>query len=297
VLLESISFPEPVVRVAVEPRTQADAERVATALRTLTEEDPTFLVTTDEDSGQTVVAGMGELHLEVLMDRVRREHGVQVNMGRPHVTYKETLARAVPRAEGRHVRQSGGHGQYGHVVLALEAGAAGSGLLFENAIRAGAIPQQFIPAVEKGVRDAAANGILGGYAVTDVAVRLFDGSFHPVDSSDLAFRSAAAVAMRHGLEEGGSLLLEPIVKLEVVVPEEYLGDVLGQLAARRCDITASEPGPGGVQTIRAQVPLAEMFNYATDLRSATQGRGLFSMEVSHYAPVDPKLVPGVLGRS
>jgi elongation factor G len=295
ILLESIAFPEPVVRVAVEPRTQADADKLAAALRALAEEDPTFAVASDEESGQTLVAGMGELHLDVLLDRVRREQGVQVNRGRPRVTYKETLARPVARVEGRHIRQTGGHGQYGHVVLALEPAEPGSGVSFENAIKGGAIPSRFVPAIEKGVHDATQNGILGGYPVTDVAIRLCDGSFHPVDSSDLAFRAAAAIAMREGLEKGGGVLLEPIVKLEVVAPEQYLGDVLGQLAARRCDITSSEPGPGGVQVIRGQVPLAEMFDYATDLRSATQGRGLFSMELSHYAPVEPSVAGRLLG--
>lgn len=296
VLLESISFPEPVVRVAVEPRTQADADRLSAALRELSEEDPTFTVATDADSGQTVVAGMGELHLEVLLERVRREHGVKVNMGRPRVTYKETLARAVPRMEGQHIRQTGGHGQYGHVVLALKPGAPDSGVRFENAIKAGVIPSQFIPAVEKGVHDAVQSGPLGGYPVTDIEVRLYDGSFHPVDSSDLAFRTAAAMAVRDGLDKGGGVLLEPIVTLEVLTPEEYLGDVLGQLTARRCEIMGSDPSPGGVTVVRAQAPLAEMFNYATDLRSATQGRGLFTMELSHYAPVEPGMAKRVLGR-
>jgi elongation factor G len=296
VLLESIGFPEPVVRVAVEPRTQADLDRMMGSLQALAEEDPTFTVTTDEDSGQTVVAGMGELHLEVLLERVKREHGVQVNMGRPRVTYKETITRAVPRVEGHHIRQTGGHGQYGHVVLALTPGERGSGLRFENAIKRGVIPQQFIPAVEKGVRDATLNGPLGGYPVTDLTVRLYDGSFHPVDSSELAFRAAAVQAMREGMEQGGAVLLQPIVELEVVAPGEYLGDVLGQLAARQANITDSGPEPGGVQVIRAEVPLAEMFNYATELRSATQGRGSFSMEFSHYAAVDPAQMARALGQ-
>jgi elongation factor G len=295
ILLEDIAFPEPVVRVAVEPRTQADADKLAAALRALAEEDPTFAVASDEESGQTVVAGMGELHLDVLLDRVRREQGVQVNRGRPRVTYKETLARPVARVEGRHIRQTGGHGQYGHVVLALEPAEPGSGVRFENAIKGGVIPNQFIPAVEKGVRDALQNGILGGYPVTDVVIRLCDGSCHAVDSSDLAFRAAAAIAVREGLEKGDGVLLEPIVKLEVVAPEQYLGDVLAQLATRRCGITNSEPGPGGVQVIRGQVPLAEMFDYATDLRSATQGRGLFSMELTHYAPVERSVAARLLG--
>jgi elongation factor G len=295
ILLESISFPEPVIRVAVEPRSVAEQDAMHTALRALAEEDPTFQVATDENTGQTLVAGMGELHLEVLLDRVRREHGVRINVGRPRVTYKETITARVARAEGTHIRQTGGHGQYGHVVLELRPGAPGSGVVFKSRVSPQAIPRQFVPAVEQGVRDAAQSGPLGGYAVTDLEVRLVDGSHHEVDSNEIAYRAAAAHALRHGLDQGAPALLEPIFRLEVVVPGEYAGDVLGQLAARRCAVTGTEVGPGGAQIIRGDVPLAEMFGYATDLRSATQGRGVFSMEFTHYARLDPQLSRKVLG--
>jgi elongation factor G len=295
VVLEAITFPEPVIRIAVEPRSVADQDAMQAALRALAEEDPTFRVATDENTGQTLVAGMGELHLEVLLDRVRREHGVRINVGRPRVTYKETITARVPRAEGSHIRQTGGHGQYGHVILELRPGERGSGIVFKSRVSPQAIPRQFVPAVEQGVRDAAHSGPLGGYAVTDVEVRLIDGSFHEVDASDIAYRAAAAHAMREGLERGAAVLLEPVFRLEVVVPGEYAGDVLGQLAARRCMVTGTEVGPGGAQIIRGEVPLAEMFGYATDLRSATQGRGVFSMEFTHYAPLDPVLARKVLG--
>jgi elongation factor G len=295
VVLESISFPEPVIRVAVEPRSVADQDQMHAALQALSEEDPTFRVTSDENTGQTLVAGMGELHLEVLLDRVRREHGVRINVGRPRVTYKETIAARVARVEGTHVRQTGGHGQYGHVFLELLPGEPGSGVVFQSRVGPKVIPKQFVPAVEEGVRDAATSGPLGGYSVTDVKVRLVDGSYHEVDSSEIAYRAAAAQALRAGLEQGSPVLLEPVFRLEVVVPEEYSGDVLGQLAARRCAITGTERGPGGAQIIRGEVPLAEMFGYATDLRSATQGRGVFSMEFTRYAPLEPALAKKVLG--
>ncbi len=295
IVLESIAFPEPVIRVAVEPRSIADHEQMQAALRSLAEEDPTFRVTVDESTAQTLVAGMGELHLEVLLDRVRREHGVRINVGKPRVTYKETITMPVARAEGTHIRQTGGHGQYGHVVLDLAPGERGSGLVFQNRVNPKVIPHSFVPAIEQGVRDAAESGPLGGYAVTDLRVRVVDGSWHEVDSTDIAYRAAAAHAMREGLEKGLPTLLEPIFRVEVMVPGEYAGDVMGQLAARRVAITGTEMAPGGAQVIRGEAPLAEMFGYATDLRSATQGRGVFSMEFVHYAPLDPALARKVLG--
>jgi elongation factor G len=295
--LESIAFPEPVIRAAVEPRSIADQDHMHAALRSLAEEDPTFQVTADEGTGQTLVAGMGELHLEVLLDRVRREHGVRINVGKPRVTYKETITVPVAKAEGTHIRQTGGHGQYGHAILELVPGARGSGIVFKSTVSARVIPREFVPAIEQGVRDAAESGPLGGYAVTDLTARLYDGSFHEVDSNEIAYRAAAAQALRLGLEKGAPVLLEPIFRLEVVVPGEYAGDVLGQLAARRCAITGTEVGPGGAQVIRGEAPLAEMFGYATDLRSATQGRGMFSMEFAHYAPLEPGLARRVLGLS
>ncbi|MBI4986401.1 MAG: elongation factor G [Rhodocyclales bacterium] len=285
ILLEAIAFPEPVIRAAVEPQRAAEQENMAAALRRLTEEDPTFQLDTDPDSGQLLIAGMGELHLEVLLERVRREFGIAVRMGRPRVNYKETITRAVPAATGRCVRQTGGHGQYGHVVLALEPGARGSGIVFGRAIKGDAVPHQFIAAIEQGVRDAAQAGVLGGYAVADVAVTLAGGSSHAVDSSDLAFRTAAALAFREGLRLGEPMLLEPVVRIELLVPAEFTGAVLAQLSARRATIQEVAPRPGDVEAILGRLPLAETFGYITELRSATQGRGAFAMEFDHYAPL------------
>jgi elongation factor G len=287
VLLETIAFPEPVVQITVTPRTAQDQERLGEALHQLTADDPTFRASVDEETGQTVLAGMGELHLEILVDRLRREHGVSVLTGRPRVAYRATLTRPVARVEGRFVRQTGGHGQYGHVVLAMAPAERGQGIRFENAISGGAVPQPFIPEVEKGVREAARGGLVGGYPVTDVTVSLIDGSTHAVDASALAFKVAAANAFRAGLDEGGVGLLEPVVRAEVVTPEENLGDVLGNLAARRAEIEGVDSRPGQLRAIRALIPLAEMFGYATELRSTTHGRGSFSMELDHFAEVPP----------
>lgn len=293
-LLEQIVFPEPVIHVSVEPRTAADHDRLGEALHALAEEDPTFRVTTDQDTGQTIMAGMGELHLEIVADRIRREYGVQARLGRPRVAYRETITQRVPRVEGRCIRQTGGHGQYGHVVVELRPGAAGSGNQFENAISGGTIPQQFIPAVEQGFLEAAQNGVLTGCPVTDMVFRLYDGSSHHVDSSELAFKTAAISAFREGMKLGTPILLEPYSRIEVMVPAEYLGDVLAQLSACRCEIAASEARAGGVQLIRGTVPLAEMFGYATRLRSATQGRATFTLEFDHYAPVPAAVAKAVL---
>ncbi len=285
ILLEPIRFPEPVISVAIEPKTNADQDRLAKALQKLAEEDPTFRVRTDENTGQTLIEGMGELHLEILIDRMRREYNVQARVGRPRVAYKETITKPVPKVEGKFVKQTGGRGQYGHVVISLEPAEPGSGIIFEDKIVGGVIPREFIPAVEKGIREAADNGVLAGYPVTDVKVTLFDGSYHEVDSSEMAFKIAASMAFQEGVRQGKPVLLEPIMKVEVTVPEQFLGEVLGQLSARRAQILGMEPRPGGVQAVRALVPLAEMFGYATALRSATQGRGSFTMEFDHYAPV------------
>ncbi len=285
IVLESISFPEPVISVAIEPKSQADQDRLGEALRKLAEEDPTFQVRSDENTGQTIISGMGELHLEVLVDRMKREFNVQANVGRPRVSYRETITRPVERAEYRFVKQTGGRGQYGHVVLEMRPNEPGAGITFEDNIVGGVIPREYIPAVEKGVREAAETGVLAGYPVTDVHIRLYDGSFHEVDSSEMAFKVAASLAFKEGMQKGRPVLLEPIMKVEVVVPEEYLGDVMGQLSARRGEIQGMEMRPGNAQAIRAMVPLAEMFGYATELRSATQGRGVFTMEFDHYAQV------------
>jgi elongation factor G len=294
ILLERISFPEPVIRATVEPRTFADYDRMTEALRRLADEDPTFAVSSDEDSGQVIIAGMGELHLEVLLERLHREYAIKARMGRPRVTYKETITRPVSSVEGHFVHQSGGRGQYGHVILELRPTDSGSGLRFENAIRAGVIPKQFIPAVEQGVRDAAQNGVLGGYAVTDILVRLHGGSSHPLDSTELAFRNAAALAFQEGLKQGKPTLLEPFFRIEVITPAVYTGAVLGQLAARRTLIEGTETRPGGVEAVTGRVPLAEMFGYVTELRSITQGRGAFSMEFDRYVRLEPSLLKAVL---
>jgi elongation factor G len=285
IVLETITFPEPVISVAIEPKTVADQDKMTEALRKLSDEDPTFQVRSDIETGQTIISGMGELHLEVLVDRMLREFRVQARVGRPQVAYRETITQPVDKVEYRHVKQTGGRGQYAHVVLALEPGESASGIQFESQITGGVIPKEFIPAVERGIREAAEGGTLAGYPLTDVKVRLYDGSFHEVDSNEIAFRTAGSMAFREGVQRAKPVLQEPIMKTEVVVPEEYLGDVIGQLNARRGEILGMEIRPGNAQAVRAMVPLAEMFGYATELRSATQGRGVFTMEFDHYAQV------------
>lgn len=296
VQLENITFPEPVISIAVEPKTTADQDKMAEALRKLSEEDPTFRVQTDENTQQTVISGMGELHLDVLVDRMLREFRVQANVGRPRVAYHETIRRPVPNYSYKYVKQSGGHGQYGHVVFNVEPGEPGTGVVFENKIIGGSIPREYIPAVEKGVKEASESGVLAGYPVTDVHVTLTDGSYHEVDSSEMAFKMAAIFAFKEACQKGGPVLLEPIMKVEAVMPEEYLGEVLGQLNSRRATILGMDPRPGNAQAIRAQVPMAEMFGYATELRSGTQGRGVFTMEFDHYAPVSETVTQKVLNQ-
>lgn len=295
ILLESITFPEPVIHVSIEPKTAADQDKMGEALRKLSEEDPTFTVRADEQTGQTIIAGMGELHLEVLVDRMLREFRVQARVGRPQVAYRESITMPVPKVDYRYVKQTGGRGQYAHVVISLEPGEAGSGIEFENGIVGGAIPKEFIPAVEKGVREAAEGGILAGYPATDIKIRLYDGSFHEVDSNEMAFKMAGSMAFKEGTAKGGPVLQEPIMKVEVLAPEEFLGDILGQLNARRGEILGMEPRPGNAQAVHSMVPLAEMFGYATDLRSATQGRGVFTMEFDHYAQVSENVARGIIG--
>jgi len=293
ILLETITFPEPVISVAIEPKTMADQDKMSEALHKLSDEDPTFRVRTDEETGQTIISGMGELHLEILVERMLREFRVQARVGKPQVAYREAITRPVERAEYRYVRQTGGRGQYGHVVFSLEPGERGSGIVYEEALVGGVIPKEYLPAIEKGVREAAESGCLAGYPVTDVKVTLIDGSYHEVDSGDMAFKMAASLAFKAGVEMGAPVLQEPVMKVEVLVPEEFLGDVLGQLNARRGEILGTEMRPGATQAVRAMVPLAEMFGYATNLRSATQGRGVFTMEFDHYAQV-PEAVARVL---
>jgi elongation factor G len=296
VVLESITFPDPVISIAIEPKSSADQDKMANALQRLAEEDPTFKVRTDENSGQTIIGGMGELHLDVLVDRMLREFRVQANVGNPRVSYRETITREVPSIAYKYVKQSGGHGQYGHVVLSLTPLDRGSGFTFENKITGGTIPKEYIPAVEKGVRESLESGVLAGYQVTDINIKLIDGSFHEVDSSEMAFKMAAIMCMREGLQKGSSVLLEPIMKVEVVVPEDYLGDVLGQVTSRRGEVQGMDIRPGNAQAIHAIVPLAELFGYATELRSATQGRGVFTMEFDHYAPVSASVTEKILNR-
>jgi elongation factor G len=295
ILLESISFPEPVISVAIEPKTTADQDKMGEALRKLSEEDPTFRVRGDEETGQTIISGMGELHLEVLVDRMLREFRVQARVGKPQVAYRESITRPVERAELRYVKQTGGRGQYGHVVLGLQVGEPGSGIRFSNDIVGGVIPKEYIPAVEKGVREAAEGGVIGGYPVTDIAVSLYDGSYHEVDSNEMAFKMAASMAFKDGVQKGAPVIQEPIMKVEVVVPDEFLGDIIAQLNARRGEIQGMEVRPGNAQAVRAMVPLAEMFGYATDLRSATQGRGVFTMEFDHYARVSESVARAIIG--
>src|ERR1044071_3312783 len=294
IMLESISFPEPVISIAIEPKSSGDQEKMGEALRKLSEEDPTFRVRSDENTGQTIISGMGELHLDILVDRMLREFRVQANIGKPRVAYRESITRSVPKVDYKYAKQSGGHGQYGHVVISLEPGDRGSGIIFENKIVGGSIPKEYIPAVQKGVIEAADSGVLAGYPVVDTKITLFDGSFHEVDSSEMAFKLAGSMAFKEGVQRGSPVLLEPIMKVEVVVPDEYLGDVIGQINSRRGSIQGLEVRPGNAQAVRAFVPLGEMFGYATDLRSATQGRGVSSMEFDHYAPVSQSVAQEIL---
>jgi len=292
ILLESMDFPEPVISVAIEPKTKAAQEKMTTALLKLAEEDPTFKTYTDQETGQTIIAGMGELHLEIIVDRLRREFNVDCNVGKPQVAYKETITKPV-KIEGKFIRQSGGRGQYGHVWLEMEPAPRGEGYTFENRIVGGVIPKEYIPAVDAGVQEAMQNGVLGGYPVIDVKVALVDGSYHEVDSSDMAFKIAGSIAFKEGMKKANPVLLEPIMKVEVVVPEEYMGDIIGDINARRGRVEGME-ARAGAQVIRAFVPLAEMFGYATDLRSKTQGRGTYTMQFHHYEEVPKNIADQIL---
>jgi elongation factor G len=295
ILLETIKFPEPVISVAIEPRTKADQDKMAEALRRLAEEDPTFRVRTDEETGQTLISGMGELHLDVLVDRMVREFKVWANVGKPQVAYRETITRPA-KGEGRFVRQTGGRGQYGHCWLELEPLEKGKGFEFEDAIRGGAIPKEYIPAIEKGIREAMDSGVIAGYPVVDVKARLVDGSYHEVDSSEMAFKIAGSLAFKDAVQKGAPVLLEPIMKVEVVVPENFMGDVIGDLSARRAHVQGMEMHAGGMVAIHALVPLATMFGYATSLRSQTQGRGTFTMEFDHYDQLPPNIAETIIGK-
>jgi elongation factor G len=284
VVLERMDFPEPVISVAVEPKTKADQEKMGIALGKLAAEDPSFRVHTDEESGQTIISGMGELHLEILVDRMFREFKVEAEVGAPQVAYRESIKNEVEQ-EYKYAKQSGGRGQFGHVYLRIKPADAGTGYTFHNEIKGGVIPREFIPAVEKGCEEAMQNGILAGYPIEDVDVTLYDGSFHDVDSSEMAFKLAASMGFKEGAKKANPAILEPMMKVEVVVPEDYLGEIIGQINGRRGNVLGMEMRPGNAQAVRAMVPLGEMFGYATELRSATQGRGVFSMEFDHYQPV------------
>ncbi|MEE9197048.1 MAG: EF-Tu/IF-2/RF-3 family GTPase, partial [bacterium] len=294
-LLESIEFPEPVISVAVEPKTKADEEKLVNSLVKLTAEDPSFRVKTDAETGQTIMSGMGELHLEILVDRLLREFKVEARVSKPQVSYRETI-KASAQARGKFVRQTGGRGQYGDVDLRVEPAPLGTGISFKWAIVGGAIPKEYESAVKKGVREAAETGVLAGYAVVDVKVTVLDGSYHEVDSSELAFGVAGSMAFQDALKKAGLVILEPVMKLEVVVPEEYLGDVMGDLTSRRGKIRGMSER-AGAQVVTAQAPLAEMFGYATDLRSATQGRAHFSMQVAGYEEVPASVAEEIIHRT
>lgn len=293
-VLENISFPEPVISIAIEPKSSADQEKMGEALRKLSEEDPTLHVNTDEDSGQTILRGMGELHLDIIVDRLLREFRVQANVGAPRVAFRESITKAVKEVNYKYAKQSGGKGQYGHVVFSMEPGERGSGIVFVNKIVGGSIPKEFIGPIEKGVKEASDGGVLAGYPVVDIKVTLIDGSFHEVDSNEMSFKMAAILGFKEGVQKGHPILLEPMMKVEVVVPEEYLGDVMGQINSRRGLIQGMEVRLGNAQAVKAMVPLAEMFGYATQLRSATQGRGVFNMEFDHYAPVSQSVAEEIL---
>ena len=292
-LLESMDFPDPVIRVAIEPKTKAGQEKMTAALIKLAEEDPTFKTYTDQETGQTIIAGMGELHLEIIVDRLIREFRVECKVGNPQVAYREALTRTV-KAEGRYVRQTGGHGQYGHCVVEFSPLEPGEGFVFEDKTVGGVIPKEYIPAIEKGIKEASASGALGGYELVDFKAVLLDGSYHEVDSSEMAFKIAGSMAMKEAMEKGAPVLLEPMMKVEVVMPEEYMGDVLGNITARRGRISGTDTR-GNAQVIDAICPLSEMFGYATDLRSSTQGRGTFTMQFDHYERVSEGVAKKILG--
>ena len=296
IILESMEFPDPVISVAVEPATKNDQQKMGVALQKLAEEDPTFRVRTDEETGQTIISGMGELHLQIIIDRMLREFHVDCKVGEPQVAYRETIRKVVEKAEGKFVRQSGGHGQYGHCVLKLEPQEAGAGFTFENAVVGGAIPKEFIKPIEDGIRQAMESGVVAGYPMVDIKATVYDGSFHEVDSSEAAFKVAGSMAFKNGAEKANPVLLEPYVKVEVTVPEEYMGDVIGDLNSRRGRIEGME-ARNGAQVINGFVPLSEMFGYSTDLRSKTQGRGNYSMEVAYYDEVPKNIADQIVAKN
>jgi elongation factor G len=287
-------FPEPVIDVAIEPKTKVDQEKLTIALQKLADEDPTFKVSLDEETGQTIISGMGELHLEIIIDRLLREFKVDANVGKPQVAYRETIRKQV-KTEGKFVRQSGGRGQYGHVWVEFEPLEPGEGFVFENKIVGGTIPKEYIPSVSAGIKESMENGVLAGFPVVDVKATLYDGSYHDVDSSEMAFKIAGSLAFKNGMSKANPVLLEPVMKVEIVVPEEYMGDVIGDLNGRRGKVEGMEPR-AGAQVVRGFVPLAQMFGYATDLRSKTQGRGNYVMQFSHYDPIPKNLADDIVSK-
>ncbi len=296
ITLERMEFPEPVIHVAVEPKTKADQEKMGIALNRLAQEDPSFRVRTDEESGQTIISGMGELHLEIIVDRMKREFGVEANVGAPQVAYRETIRKVCDKVEGKFIKQSGGRGQYGHVWLKIEPSGVGGGYEFVDAIKGGSVPREYIPAVQKGIHDTLPNGVLAGFPVVDIKVTLFDGSYHEVDSNENAFKMAGSIALKEGLRRASPALLEPIMAVEVETPEDFMGNVVGDLNSRRGMIQGMEDVPGGGKLVRAEVPLAEMFGYATTLRSLTQGRAIYSMEFKHYAEAPRNVAEAIINK-
>jgi elongation factor G len=296
IILEELIFPEPVIHVAVEPKTKADQDKLGKALFSLSEEDPTFRVRTDEETGQTVISGMGELHLEVLVDRMLREFSVDAHVGKPQVAYRETIRKRVEKIEEKYARQTGGRGQYGHVVINVEPGAPGTGYVFMDKISGGVIPREYIPAVNQGIREALDQGVLAGFPVVDVQVELVYGSYHDVDSSEMAFKIAGSIAIKKALRAATPVLMEPMMAVEVVTPEDYMGDVIGDLSARRGKVEGMEQR-GTSQVIRAQVPLSDMFGYATDLRSRTQGRASYTMQFNAYQDVPESIAREIVARA
>jgi elongation factor G len=295
IVLERMVFPEPVIHVAVEPKTKADQEKMGLALNRLAQEDPSFRVRTDEETNQTIISGMGEVHLEILVDRMRREFGVEANVGAPQVAYREAIRKDV-EVEGKFVKQSGGRGQYGHVWIKMGPNEAGKGFEFIDAVKGGTVPREYIPAVEKGLRETLPNGVLAGFPVVDVKVTLFDGSYHDVDSNENAFKMAASMAFKDGMRKANPVLLEPMMAVEVEMPEEKMGDVMGDLSSRRGMIQGMEDMPGGGKAIKAEVPLAEMFGYSTTLRSLTQGRATYTMEFKHYAEAPKNVAEAIINK-
>jgi elongation factor G len=295
VILERMTFPEPVIGLAIEPKTKQDQEKLAQALGRLSDEDPTFRVRTDEETGQTIISGMGELHLEIIVDRLMREFNVNANVGRPQVAYRETVGRRVEKVEGRFVRQTGGRGQYGHAVINMEPAEPGDGYEFIDKIVGGKIPREYISSVDLGIQEAMESGVLAGFPVVDIRVQLVDGSFHDVDSSEMAFKIAGSMAVKKAAKQAKPVLLEPIMAVEVVTPEDYMGDVIGDLSSRRGKVEGMDQR-GNAQVIRSQVPLAEMFGYATDLRSRTQGRATYSMHFDRYEQAPSHVSEEVVAR-